>query len=117
MVVQQCYSYLRLTSRTHLAAPPESVPGTGGGHEPSSAIGNTFALQGAFGKLDIALNEVIATLEAEESAVGSSASQQTLISKFKSWQAELSALRGGVNRFSGRTMDRGTPQEGGLFAD
>ncbi|KAI0764097.1 hypothetical protein BC629DRAFT_1596780 [Irpex lacteus] len=100
------------------AAPAESVPGTGGENNPASVIGNPFALESAYSKLDIALNEVLSILQGEESRVGSSATEENLVSRFKSWRAELTALRHGAAGFSGTTrVDAGTPQEGGMFTD
>ncbi|KAI0339065.1 hypothetical protein BDW22DRAFT_1431980 [Trametopsis cervina] len=98
------------------AAPSESVPGTGGEQQPQSVVGNPFSLHGSFSKLDSALNEIISALEGEESSVGSSANENVLISKFKSWREELKALRGGAQGFGGSEAP-GTPQEGGLFTD
>ncbi|KAI0692315.1 hypothetical protein BC835DRAFT_60216 [Cytidiella melzeri] len=101
------------------SAPAESVPGTGGETEPSSALGNPFSLHSALNKLDVALNEIISSLEGEESRVGSSSSEEALVSKFKSWRAELVAMRGGSAGFGGTYTAKGTgtPQEGGLFTD
>lgn len=103
-----------------IAAPAESIPGTGGDKQPAYLVGNPFSLESAFSKLDSALNEVISAVEGEESRVGSSAAQENLVSRFKSWRAELVALRRGSSGFSG-TMRAGagapSRQEGGLFVD
>ncbi|THH30309.1 hypothetical protein EUX98_g3877 [Antrodiella citrinella] len=86
------------------AAPAGAIPGTGGDHEPSSFMGNPFALQGVYNKLDSALDGVISALE---------------VRKFKGWKSELDAMRR-----SGQTRghalpegDRGAQQEGGMFTD
>ncbi|KAI0092280.1 hypothetical protein BDY19DRAFT_590644 [Irpex rosettiformis] len=100
------------------AAPAESVPGTGGDYTPAFVVGNPFSLERGFSKLDSALSEIISSLEGEESRVGSSATEEFLVAKFKSWQEELVALRGGAAGFSGTTRAHaGTPQKGGLFTD
>lgn len=99
----------------NLAAPAESVPGTGGEREPTSVMGNPYALKGALSKLDQALSEAISSLEGEESSVGSSANENALVQKFKSWQAELLHLSRGQGGSGGQAT--GNPQEGPLFTD
>lgn len=96
-----------------IAAPAESVPGTGGDREPSSIMGNPFALRSTFAKIEQALNEAISTIEGEQESEGSSSKEQTMVQKFKAWRLELDFMRAGnVHDTSG-----GTPQEGGLFTD
>jgi hypothetical protein len=101
-----------------IAAPAQTVPGTGGEAEPASVLGNPFSLHSSLGKLEIALNEIISALENEGSSVGSSASEESLLSKFKSWRAELVAMQKGSTGFGGTRRGGGdTAQEGGLFTD
>ncbi|PSS37263.1 hypothetical protein PHLCEN_2v901 [Hermanssonia centrifuga] len=99
------------------AAPAESVPGTGGEAQPSSVMGNPFALKSAFSKLDSALNEIISTIEGEGESVGSSSDAQAMVQKFEAWRMELNTMRSGSVHTIKGSQDTGTPQEGGMFAD
>jgi len=100
------------------AAPSESVPGTGGEHNPTVnlALGNPFALQSAFANLDKSLDSVISTIESEESSVGASEEVETLLNKFKGWRSELMSLRSGHKKVVDGTGE-GSPAKGGMFTD
>ncbi|CAL1698129.1 unnamed protein product [Somion occarium] len=97
------------------AAPVESVPGTGGEHEPGSFFGNPYAFDSVFGKLEHALNETISAVENEGQSVGASSNENAMLQKLRGWRTELDILRSGKQGF-GR-VHRGTPQEGGMFTD
>ena len=99
-----------------LGAAPESIPGTGGEHEPASVMGNPFVLKDALSKLDVALEEVISALEGEESSMGSSANENLLLKKFQTWRDELTSLKTtGQHEVS---KENGvTTQEGPMFTD
>ncbi|KAJ3521110.1 hypothetical protein NM688_g9062 [Phlebia brevispora] len=97
------------------AAPPESIPGTGGGHQPKTIVGNPFALEESFVKLDQALSEIISTIEGEEKSMGAASNEQAVIQKLKGWQMELKYMRAGNWQKQGQ--GNGTPQAGGLFVD
>ncbi|KAI0369244.1 hypothetical protein BV20DRAFT_1122150 [Pilatotrama ljubarskyi] len=104
------------------AAPPESIPGTGGEREPRAdeVLGNPYVLDAAFSKLDDALTEVISKIQKEERSVGAAANEDALLQKFKSWRDELTQIRSGRKRVRGaeRNADAAAKQEdGGLFAD
>ena len=101
-----------------VAAAPESIPGTGGGHEPASVVGNPYTLRSAFAKLDEALNEVITIIESEEESAGSASNEQAMVQKFKAWRLELNVLREGNSKMhTASGSSSGTPQEGGMFTD
>ena len=72
-----------------------SIPGTGGGHEPASVVGNPYTLKSAFAKLGESLNDVITTIEAEERSMGSASNEQSMLDKFKHWRMELDQLQNG----------------------
>ncbi|KAI0354320.1 hypothetical protein OH77DRAFT_1521927 [Trametes cingulata] len=104
------------------AAPPESVPGTGGGREPrpSEVLGNPYVLDSAFSKLDEALTEIISKIQNEERSVGAAANEDALLQKFKGWRDELTQIRSGRKSLRGneKNADAAAKQdEGGLFAD
>ncbi|CAL1698130.1 unnamed protein product [Somion occarium] len=104
-----------LTDYVATAAPVESVPGTGGEHEPGSFFGNPYAFDSVFGKLEHALNETISAVENEGQSVGASSNENAMLQKLRGWRTELDILRSGKQGF-GR-VHRGTPQEGGMFTD
>ncbi|TBU31337.1 hypothetical protein BD311DRAFT_863555 [Dichomitus squalens] len=104
------------------AAPPASVPGTGGGHEPSAAeaLGNPYVLEEAFSKLDHALTELITKIQGEERRVGAGTSGEALVRKFTGWRDELTQIRRGQGGATGTRRDANESarrKEGGLFAD
>lgn len=78
-------------------------------------MGNPFAYGSALNKLDIALNEVISTLEGEISKMGSAANEQKVLQKFQVWRNELQYLKNGGQ--AGHSREAGNPQEGPLFTD
>jgi len=100
------------------AAPTESVPGTGGEHNPTAknVLGNPYAFQGALRKLDSSLTDVISTIESEESSVGASEEVETLVAKFKGWREELGSLLSARSRVVNGAEDS-SPANGGMFAD
>ena len=103
------------------AAPSESIPGTGGEHNPpvGQALSNPFVLDDSLDALDHALTQAISTIESDADASGASAEGEALLSKFRGWQSELFELRkkaahGGKEVGGGQ---RGHASRGGLFAD
>jgi hypothetical protein len=86
-------------------------------------IGNPFLLNSAFEKLDQALGDLIQIIEKEESSVGATARQDTLLEKFRGWRSELGVFRAGRmgNAINGvKTIGAGGSdgaQAGGLFED
>ena len=114
--------YSRIETPSRAAAPAASIPGTGGGHEPSGpeALGNPYVLEETFSKLDHALTEVITKIQGEERRVGAGTSEEALVRKFTSWRDELTQIRSGRSGVKGtrREAEEAAKQkEGGLFAD
>ncbi|KAH9921112.1 uncharacterized protein B0H18DRAFT_880467, partial [Fomitopsis serialis] len=103
------------------AAPHESVPGTGGAHNPpvGQTLSNPFVLDDALDGLDHSLARAISTIENDADASGTSAESETLLSKFRGWQSDLVALRRKGARV-GREVQggqQGHTNQGGMFAD
>ncbi|KAH9837921.1 uncharacterized protein C8Q71DRAFT_569091 [Rhodofomes roseus] len=103
------------------AAPHESVPGTGGAHNPAvgQTLSNPFVLDDAFDGLDHALAKAITAIESDTDASGGSAESETLLSKFRGWQNELVGLRRKGAR-GGREVQggqQGHASQGGMFTD
>ncbi|KAI0776761.1 hypothetical protein BD413DRAFT_610349 [Trametes elegans] len=105
------------------AAPAGSVPGTGGARDPrpDELLGNPYALEDAFTKLDGALSDVVATIAGEERSVGAAPAEDALVQKFKGWRDELAQIRSGrktAGKGGESAADAAAKQrEGGLFAD
>ncbi|OCH90844.1 hypothetical protein OBBRIDRAFT_776184 [Obba rivulosa] len=101
------------------AAPHESIPGTGGEHEPglNNAMGNPYALESIFDDLDHSLTNVIAALQHEESSVGASTDEDVLLQKFKGWREELLKIRTGTKKHWPTQNASPTQEGGGLFTD
>ncbi|KAI8990424.1 hypothetical protein BD414DRAFT_437951 [Trametes punicea] len=104
------------------AAPPESVPGTGGERNPhpSEILGNPYVLDDSLSRLETALTEVISTIRSEERSVGAASDEDALLRKFERWRDELTQIRKGRRLVGGveRSADAAAKQrEGGLFAD
>ncbi|KZT68095.1 hypothetical protein DAEQUDRAFT_712531 [Daedalea quercina L-15889] len=103
------------------AAPAESIPGTGGEHNPplSQALSNPFVLDDALNALDHALTRAISIMEGDADASGASAEGETLTNKFRGWQSELFDLRKRAARGGQEVADdqRGHASQGGFFAD
>ena len=99
-----------------LAAPQESVPGTGSEREPASALGNPYAFKVALGKLDVALEEAITAIMREDRRIGSSENENALLQKLQSWRNELLVL-GETKGKTGSTEQVVTTQEGPMFTD
>ncbi|KAI0073177.1 hypothetical protein K474DRAFT_1649903 [Panus rudis PR-1116 ss-1] len=99
------------------SAPADSVPGTGGGGQPASLIGNPFALNSVLEKLDSNLDEAISAIEGEQRSASSSADEHSILQKFKRWKAELAAIRAGKGGATKAAQTSTPAQEGGLFTD
>lgn len=99
------------------AAAAESVPGTGGEHNQrmSNALGNPYAYIDTLRRLESSLTDAISSLEQEETSVGSSEEQETLLAKFKDWRQQILALNSGHKAAEG--AQEGSPAKGGMFAD
>ncbi|KAH9943755.1 hypothetical protein B0H21DRAFT_477609 [Amylocystis lapponica] len=101
------------------AAPSETVPGTGGEHEPRpmNTLGNPYVLNGALEALDRSLGDLISTIQREETSVGSSNDSEALLRKFELWRQEVMDLRAGRTSVDKKAGAGPTSQGGGLFSD
>ncbi|KAK7045452.1 hypothetical protein VNI00_007705 [Paramarasmius palmivorus] len=96
-----------------------TIPGTSRSNSSQKLIGNPFLMREAFGKLDKALGDVIEVVEKEGTAQGGSQTENSLLTKFRIWQAELDDIRAGhATPEKSRPGSRVRPeQEGGMFID
>ncbi|RDX47592.1 hypothetical protein OH76DRAFT_1484513 [Lentinus brumalis] len=104
------------------AAPAETVPGTGGGHQTPTGglLGNPYVLEESFSRLDHALTEIISKIQGEGKSVGADSNEDALVRKFLSWRDELTQIRHGQKGVAGKGSDAhaaSKQQEGGLFTD
>jgi hypothetical protein len=119
---------------SYSAAPPSTIPGTGGSEQPVSDVGNPFHLRSILSGVDHAFSKAIADIEGEQSQVASSGETDPVVQRLKGWQKELADMMqvggatgmngtGGVSGVGGmkgrETAGSGGPsaQEGGLYTD